>query len=41
MENYREFFYMIIRIRNNSIKNIFLGIFKEIYDIEDFKIYLL
>ena len=41
MENYREPFYMTIRIRNNSIKNISSGTFKEIYDTEDSKIYLL
>ena len=41
MENYREPFYMTIRIRNNSIKNISSGTFKEIYDTEDSKVYLL
>ena len=41
MENYREPFYMTVRIRNNSIKNISSGTFKEIYDTEDSKIYLL
>ncbi|WP_339019645.1 DUF2194 domain-containing protein [Fusobacterium animalis] len=41
MENYREPFYMTIRIRNNSIKNISSGTFKKIYDTEDSKIYLL
>ena len=32
---------MTIRIRNNSIKNISSGTFKEIYDTEDSKVYLL
>jgi len=41
MENYRDPFYMTIRIRNNSIKNISSGTFKEIYDTEDSKVYLL
>ena len=41
MENYRDPFYMTVRIRNNSIKNISSGTFKEIYDTEDSKIYLL
>lgn len=41
MENYREPFYMTIRIKNNAITKISSGTFKEVYDTEDSKIYLL
>lgn len=41
MENYREPFHMTIRIKNNVITKISSGTFKEVYDTEDSKIYLL
>lgn len=41
MENYREPFYMTIRIKNNVITKISSGTFEEVYDTEDSKIYLL
>lgn len=41
MENYRESFYMTIRIKNDVITKISSGTFEEVYDTEDSKIYLL